>query len=462
MNDLLEIENNPSLFEYKFPKYNFHLWPIVRFYLLQRCIEEKLNVKDPWDVPQKISLFNLIKYLLFSFLYIPLRLISHFPILIFGTDISNILKNGTYFNRLNEHFAMEYDRDTLVIESSDRHSYHRPKKRRTFYFDGIKIIIFILSKFNFVRRKNIRVINDFMAFLKRYFENDFINNKFIWENLLLELCRFVKRLPYLHFFYKLLLLKFKTKIILIENACGGSNLAVLIKVAKENNVRVAEYQHGLLSRTIPYYNFSDSIEDSPYLQYLPDDFLFYGNYWIQQIKLPINKIVIGNPYLTEYAANKAHGGTIKNVILYVSSSSNVQRNIKDVLFLSNYFIESEYRVIFRPHPSEYSAITSIYSDLIKNDVLIYTGDLYTMLSNCKYLVGECSTVIYEAVIFKINIFVLETPLAHNNIDISQFNIVNDMPDFIQKMNYSKMSINIDDLWRSNWKLHYHHYIDNYL
>lgn len=86
----------------------------------------------------------------------------------------------------------------------------------------------------------------------------------------------------------------------MECACYGSAMGYLTKIFKEMHISVAEIQQGWISEEHNAYNYAGNIfESKEYKAFLPNFYLMHGKYWLDKIRLPVKKIVIGNPNFSE-------------------------------------------------------------------------------------------------------------------------------------------------------------------
>ncbi len=87
----------------------------------------------------------------------------------------------------------------------------------------------------------------------------------------------------------------RPRILMVGAGCYGP-AAAMIAAAKDAGIVTAEYQHGAVSGGHDAYNFAPAVcSDPAYLRTLPDFFLGYGSWWMEQFTAPMHKVVIGNP-----------------------------------------------------------------------------------------------------------------------------------------------------------------------
>jgi len=438
------------------------MYPFIRFFLLQSANEDKQGLHSPYDSVH-IGKIQEMKYIVKSFLYRPKKVQS--DIIFFGSDISNIYQGNAYFNRLTESFANEYSSKSILIERANKMKYKRPRTYPyVFARDTVNITANIIVKFKYklllLKSGDLNQINSFLQYLKQYFNYDFTDNV-IWDEIKDTLIDFSKKLPYLYKGYIRLLKKLSPKIIFLDCACYGGDNIPLIMAAKDLKIPIGEYQHGLISLAHPAYNYSAGLSDS-YKYYMPDFYMSYGKYWIKNSRIPIKVMEIGNPYLSDSAS--CYGQIVKKEqLLYISSAVTPERYVKEVIWLNNRLADIGCSVIFRHHPSETARLETVYKPIIDAGIKIDTQPLYDTLKYTKYLVGDYSTVFFEAALFDCFIFVIKTSYNKENIDLERFNSCLSMEEIVENIIFKKFKrTDSNDFWNENWRSKYHQLIDNYL
>lgn len=403
LRELLKIEEDGELLEYKVTKYNLPLWLFVRsdlihFYLPQRLFGlENPHVKvSPFD----LTLREKWSYVTKTMLKNPFRA-NKKDILIFGAGINNVFENKYYINRLYDYFWKAFNDKTLLLESSNKFTYPTPRfNKEVLYSDFIPVISKTLSTFIKLQEKDIKIIEKFLSKLKEqvYKVTNLDVSEYVNENKS-RLLNLISKVGSRIFFYKKLLELVKPKLIIIEDAHYGA-YTDLIYLSKQMNIKVAEYQHGFISAKHLSYNFHLSIH-SDLKEYLPDYMLFWGQYWAEGTSIPGEKVIIGFPYIEEKSKN-----IIKEKIILVISGGNIPNDIVDFgLKLIKIPKLKHYKIFFRPHPSERPAIEERYSLLLENGYELDTGNLYESLKTAEICVGlEASTVLFEAIAYNCKAF----------------------------------------------------------
>lgn len=452
LDQLLEIENDKELYNYKFLYFDTLMYPFIRFDLLQRAIDEHSETTDI-SRAKKINFLETVNYLYKSVAFRPKRKI-HAPILFFGGDVANIKTGDAYFNRLNELFANTFADNSILIENSYNYSYKRPRTFAKVYAnDYIKLRANLKSKFSKTNKIDLEQIDSFISYLKNRFNYKF-KSEGIWNELKTTLQLYAKRLKYLTNEYIRLFQKINPKIILLQCACYGEMPIIL--AARYLNIKIVEYQHGLISLSHPAYNYSNKISKS-YIKYLPDTFLTYGKYWSENLRIPTRIIEIGNPFL-EQTLRLSKKVEKLDQILYASSVMNPKKIVQDVLLLNDTLKKHKISVVFRPHPSEHERLSNIYKPICDAGIKIDKAPIYETLAKSKFVISEFSTIMFEAIPFDCVIFTINSPLSQM-YDIKIFKLVDNMEDVVKNiLSETIKKYESDFFWTKGWQDNYIRFI----
>lgn len=463
----LEIE---ELLDYRFTEYNFLIWPFIRKYILETIYLKTTNSSIPSAHREKLNLFENISYLYNTLKYSPFKY-SNFPIVFIVTQIAVTLKeDGKYFNRLHDYFAFEYPESSLIIEKSERRKYKLPRYFANIAFDDCMYIKpFIKSIFAKPRIHDVINIRKFVESLKVVFKNylDASDLKIIYNALL----KYAVLSPLLYKNYLKLFKKLKPHLIILYAASRGREKACIVKAARELNIRVAEFQHGIITKSHPMYNYSGCIfKSQEYKEYLPHYLLTWGDFWNNNMRHPSNKITIGNPYfvskLEEYKKIKNLKLHTKKVILIVSQGTITKTFVKLTEELSKKLNDKEYKIIYKLHPGEVpfkERYESLYA--LNNVEISKSGDIYNLIFYCDYIVGCYSTSMYEALGFKKPIFILDNQWSREYIPEGVgfwFKSVDEIYELIRQGKTIK-TVTDEDIghyWEMNWRKKYRDFIEN--
>lgn len=450
LRELLKIEEDGELLEYRITEYNLPLWLFIRsdlihFYLPQKIfgIENPHVHVDPFKLPLRKKLDYILKTLIKN----PFRA-QQKDILIFGAGINNSLRDGYYYNRLYDPFWSRLGEQIQVLESSYKFYYPTPRfNNEILYSDIIPIASGILGKFTKISQKERDTVKEFAKKLrdKTYqllninIDEYLTKNEEKWIDL-------ISKIKIRILIFKKLLNLIKPKLIIIEDAHYGG-YTDLISIAKEFKIKVAEYQHGFVGVKHLAYNYSESIQDVVY-KYLPDYLLLWGEYWSTKVTIPGEKVVIGFPYFEE-EKEKAK----KEKIVLLLSGGSIPEEI--VNFGSSLITLSEfkdYKFIFRPHPSERSAVKERYKSLLDLNYELDLENLYDTLKKTEICIAlELTTVLFEAIGFNCRTFLKKTTASSIFLEDSNlsFEVFDSMNDLVNKIIYNNHRSNYNLLFAEN-------------
>lgn len=183
---------------------------------------------------------------------------------------------------------------------------------------------------------------------------------------------------------------------------------------KNSGAYVVEPQHGWIGPSHAAYNYGRVFANPLLRRALPDEVLTFGDFWTTSIRHPGRVTTIGKPHLEKLA------GTAPTLrprrILVVSSRTEPEVTDAYVTALQE-AIGDRWSVLFRPHPAERSETLRRYPRLsaspqVKVDL---EPDVYESLKNTAVVIGEASTVLFEARAFGCEVIARESAFADNVI-----------------------------------------------
>ncbi|MBN1521884.1 MAG: hypothetical protein JW928_05060 [Candidatus Aureabacteria bacterium] len=466
LRDLLEIEDASGILDFHFEFDDILMWPFIRFYLHGIPIAREYGLHDLGEKKARPGLKEKMVYLKNTIRGNPYRktLKAHYDIIMFCSGITNIRKDGQYFNRLSDYFAFLNKEKTLIIEDSVRRMYHTP---RAFpyvgYHDFIKASALIRSRFRRKSEKDKKTAKDLLDYLEDNYPYNLDKKDLAFlESILLRLSG---RLQAYYDAYNRLYDRFQPSVIFQEDACYGGR-SYIAKWAKDRDIWVCELQHGLISGNHAAYNYGKAIFDSSvYNEYLPDYFLSYGEYWNDLIQLPVEKITIGNP---NYWENTKTSGLYEKrdariYLLVISggkSAGAIKRLVADLAQISD---EKRVKVFFRPHPYERLVLKDLFPDIVENDRITIddSEDVYQSLGRSDFVAGNYSTVLFEAIGICKSVFVIDQPATDLYIPqgvIKRFSSAEELLGLIESYDPSE-NIDKNAVWQTDWESRYRHFIE---
>lgn len=218
----------------------------------------------------------------------------------------------------------------------------------------------------------------------------------------------------------------------------------MIAAAKELNIEVIEFQHGVITPYHIGYNYPLGTKE---VDYFPNKLLTFGEYWNKAASFPENAEieVYGFPYLnTRYNYYKKEVKN-KKQILFLSQGTIGEKLSKLAYEISKRL--PDYKIIYKLHPGEYTRWKSIYPDLLKasslNNFKVIEDnktDLYYFFAKSEFQVGVYSTAIFEGLTFECKTLLYNLPGIEYMDDLIDEGIVkkiNNENEFLKYMNEFK-------------------------
>ncbi|MDK2821941.1 MAG: hypothetical protein PWP31_1906 [Clostridia bacterium] len=390
------------------------IWPFIRCKILFAFLSFRYDLEPP-HARRGDEKFSVLSYISDMFkLRHSKRLHETFPIVFFTTAASrDFVKDGKYFNRLHDYFAFLRREETLEVEQSFRMKYRLPA-----YFENI--ISFDKLLIEVVLRGGFSIRFPQKSKLKQHSETifDFLKAKkldFDVCEIYRLLSKFERRILVAEKIFEKFLRKFRPKVIFVHCASyGGLINSVLVRVAKKLGIVVCEFQHGVITKAHPAYNYGETVcRSAEYIKYLPDYLLTYGDFWNGNMVFPNKCVTIGNPGFWEHYNGKKFYKEKR--VLIVSQGSLTKEYVGLAKALSR-MLPSDYEILFKLHPGEVP-FEERYRELyeLKNVIVVKTGNIYNYLRETKYVISICSTTIFEAFALGNVVFVYSHPLARLHI-----------------------------------------------
>jgi hypothetical protein len=461
------VEKNEELFRFRFAYDGIMMWPFIRYFIMERAIIKMLDLNVPQSCEEKLSFKDILKYGLFTVFNNPyIHDAGKGGVMIFSTGSVNIkTQNGSFQNRLYDHFASLYPDKTVIIEDSFKRRYYTPRVfRNVRYHDYVHMMASIKSRIFPLSRIDLSTIGDFLVFLKRNFPYDLPDSE--WEASREILYKISGRLCFCHKYYSRLFKKLKPKLLIIENGCYGSR-GYIFKWAKDFGIVTCEIQHAIVSKNHPAYNYGNYPTAREYRSYMPDYFLSYGDYWNQRVSIPSDIVTIGNPNLTESLKRRARDTALAGfhrTVLVISSGNLPELTVKTVMDLRNKLDPDSFRIVFRPNPEEISICDTRYKILKENNISFDRGDLYDSLSKAEFLIAtDLSTVLFESLAFDIPVYLFRSNwVEHNLSETAFFNLFTDTDQVVDriKAGSGRREIDVNGLWNPGWEENYRRFLNN--
>ena len=188
----------------------------------------------------------------------------------------------------------------------------------------------------------------------------------------------------------------------------------LIAAAKTLGIETVEIQHGTLSPYHLGYNFPN---DAGPLDYFPDRFLTFGDYWRDAADYPLPKErieTLGFTHFNRQRSKYIHLDRNTDQVLFISQGA-IGAQLAEFTLKSLPYLADK-RIYYKLHPGEYNRWKMDYPALVraaehKNFEVIDHNDidLYTYFGTSTYQIGCFSTALYEGLAFGCKTIVVDLP-----------------------------------------------------
>jgi hypothetical protein len=373
-----------------FQIYDVKVWQYARMRIYY-FLAKKLNIlKEPQvklNTYNKIS--SVIQYIKNSFTANPL----------FSKKSDILILPHPRVKKIDNHYIdiytyylkedlLKQNYKVVEIESAYKGLHKREKDQDIYYDDFIRLMIKGIKLIPFYYQVHNSIVQEI--------EKDIVKITGVKIDLQREFSLFIKEYKVEAFFYKKILQKVKPKQIYLSVSYGKG---ALIKVARELGIETIELQHGTFSRYHLGYSFS-----CKKLDYFPDKFYVWSDFWKNLIPLPLDK---QNIVIYEFAHMKNQLSKYKKKLkkpfqVVVLSQGAIGEEIARMI-LKNIVYFKNFSIKYKLHPGEYERWQEYPSlvQLVENYgvELIKDCDLYELLSTSSYQIGVFSTAIYEGLEF---------------------------------------------------------------
>ncbi|PCI21433.1 MAG: hypothetical protein COB62_03690 [Piscirickettsiaceae bacterium] len=210
------------------------------------------------------------------------------------------------------------------------------------------------------------------------------------------------------YLYNKLFLKLCPKILYVCPSYGNS---AVIYAAKQLRIQVIELQHGTINKYHLGYSFPTRVDK---LEYFPDKFFVWNEYWKEHSSLPLSKenVVIRKFDFLEKNKLK-HLKCKKKLQIVILSQGNIGNQLAKFV-LNNIQLFKGLKLIYKIHPGEFdrykeyvylNKLVECYPDV----EVLEDADLHLLLAESKYQLGVNSTALYEGIEFNCSTILVDMP-----------------------------------------------------
>lgn len=383
---------------------NVKIWQIIRF-RVYRYLIEVTNIQEQGHT--KLSKIGKLK-LIVPFIF---HSIIHNPFLKKTCDIIVLShpRPKQVGNRVidiyTQYFIDELEKNHtnyLELEHSYLGKHLKDKNKNYSYTDFIVLMANIIKKLSYINMlpNELKLIKEINNSLSKSFNMKIDISPIFIDN--------IKSFKVKRFLYKRLFRKLNAKKLYL---CTAYDNPDIVCAAKEEQIEVIEFQHGVFSAYHLGYSYPNREKE---LDCFPDKFLVWNQYWKDLIQLPIpyQNIEI-KPF--QYLLNsKAMYKDEKKIDQLIVISQGGVGNLIAHCLVEKIALFSKLKIIYKLHPGEYDRYHT-YKDLKTlqllhpNIELVEEADLHQLQAKSKYQIGVNSTALYEGVEFGCETLLLDIP-----------------------------------------------------
>lgn len=196
---------------------------------------------------------------------------------------------------------------------------------------------------------------------------------------------------------------------------------------------------------------------------LPDYLLAYGHWWSNQTNMPVKKIAIGNPHLTEAVGCTSSVLHKKDQVLVLGDGIETELYLNLASRVLEIVKGQGMTVVFRPHPFEREKVKSTVPP--SGVQLDSHPDIYPSLKESRVVISELSTGLFEAVGLVDKVLLWETDksrFAFPEIPFMLFSTMDELETILNDTNSVQKDCNTvpaSELWEPNWKQNYLRFVE---
>lgn len=398
---LLKIEAESGIFELKV--HGIRLWQYVRWYCLVEILYE-VTGKGQTNITSMIfqnesamSLRERIEHQQF--------LLRKKDIVVFNHP--RRVKEGKYYRCfVTETLLENLDCSYYVFENAYWGQHFRPAPTKNLKYVNING----LRKIFKVRNEDIdRQLKKFYKSVIQTFEKDnqIVLSEKLKRNIFNHIYGSYDEICLRTIWAKIVFTIVRPKICIVTSPYPPG-MGAIVAEAKKRHIATIEMQHGIA----PGHFFYDYLYEGT-IDIFPDYIFAYGRHESDMHRYPIerNRIIpVGYPDLEKRArkCQREKSGKQKT-ILFISSTEKVVAEYAIKLRRNQRL--KDMRILYKFHPAEYNMTTAKdrFQNLADNGVEVIAEnkhDIYFYLGQADYVVGNVSTVLYEATEFNVQIYII--------------------------------------------------------
>ncbi|MCK8477080.1 hypothetical protein [Microbacterium aurugineum] len=447
---LLDVEDSEAseLLE-PLPGTALPLWPRVRMFFASALATVELGETG---VPQRQSRAKTYHRLARSFL--PSRhdaagLRGHSPVVIVASGVTTSRENGYERNWLVGDLAEAVSPEAALLQWNPPRPGSKPAFPRTRSLDAISARTDLRAYRRDLSAETATAIDDLVHRYAVLFSGAISAEQ---ERTIAASVRYQeRRAPLLQDALLRVIDRLDPHTVVLEDASYGHR-GGLVQEMKKDGRHVAEPQHGWIGPSHAAYNFGSIFRHEGLHSQIPDELLLFGEYWGRNIRHPAKLTTIGKPHLQRAMMTAPPVAERENIVLIASSITDPEATTSLILALRKKL--PDWRLRFRPHPSERATLAERYPSLIDVDAVEIDphDDLYASLPDCRAVIGVASTVLFEAASFGCDILVRRSPFTEYYVGEMFGTVYDDARDtdaMADRLRAGSTPVDVESLWAPN-------------
>ncbi len=419
LSDLLAVEDDPAVIGFRCADTAILLWPHIRVVFFRMMMSSLLyqtalvrvgasNTGQPW----RRALTTLSRSILHN-LRARAGSECRADICIATDSLNTMLVQGKWFNRASDYLAGACAARTLVLEDHFNWTWHQPRSFSNVLFHAPRRVEdFVVGRLR-IRESHRRCVGELLELVASRAQRmlGWSIDPMQRQQLIEMGARKMAGLPHQFRGYRNMLRRIGPKLLLVTEGCYGP-ASTLIAAARRQGIVTAEFQHGAVSAGHDAYNFAPTLlASSDYRLALPDFFLGFGNWWIEQINAPVIKLAIGNPHREAQVENLRRQVSDRREVLVLGDGIETRKYLDFSAQLAELAGRQGLRVVFRPHPLERPTVAAALRQGANGFRIDSNRDIYQSFSTAHAVVSEQSTGLFEAIGLVDRVFVWNTAKA---------------------------------------------------
>ena len=409
----LEIEKKYDLYHKKVV--DIEPWLFVRFDLWNyKICTEQLGLSAPFRKLEKSQqLGRIIKGLLYLLFHPQNREIKEADVC-FICHERRVKNDDTYECIYTNELVERYYPDSMVLEKPFQMQHMRPVSTKNLYYTdliSIKSNIYYQIHYKLKTNKYKRIQTEVTdAYEQALVEIGKVCNCTLnIEQIKKSLIKIVIESIYLKKVYTTILKKINPKV-LVEVVGYSKQCMLMNQLAKEMGITTIELQHGTMHADHAAYQYA---KDCGTIAQFPDVIFTFSDYWKRCIHVPIdesNIVAVGYPYFERKIEQYPKVPHDKKTILFISQGTIGTELSKLAAELFRLLDSSEYRIIYKLHPEEYSGWRDNCPWLCQEGIEVVDSlehNIYEYFAQSDIQVGAYSTAIYEGLGFGLQTYIYQ-------------------------------------------------------